>query len=71
MNAINPKVVRENLIGYLRFNRSQYDAMIDGYVAECEHQEGIEYWMQFTKPNELLEDFDLYVETLDATDGRR
>lgn len=47
---------------YLNAHRPGQAAAINEYMAECEHQEGLEYWMDFTDGADLLADFDLYME---------
>lgn len=38
--------------------------LIDEYILEAEHQEGLEYWDLFETPDDLITDVTLYQENL-------
>lgn len=62
MNCINMSDEREKIRATLLSHRESDATLIEEYMAECEHQEGSGYWLQFRKLSDLLEDFDLYKE---------
>lgn len=40
------------------------DVTIAEYINEAEHGEGTEYWERFITPEQLVDDFDLYIQEL-------
>lgn len=54
--------VRNRSIAYLKARFSGQMAIVDEYVEEAEHQEGVEYWLDFESAEELEADFQLYLE---------
>lgn len=41
--------------------KSQFTNLVEEYIRECEHQDGVGFWDNFTDADEIAEDFRLYV----------
>jgi len=51
-----------NLRRYARENEIPEEAVVE-YIGECEHLEGLDYWLNFPNPNEaVIADFKMYRE---------
>ncbi len=49
------------LAAHAEYWDNDYTQVILGYITECEHQDGSEYWKQFPTLSAALEDFVLYI----------
>lgn len=50
---------------WLRRARPHDHTLVEEYIMEAEHQEGIDYWWQlFSRPSQVCKDFDIYVESI-------